>query len=844
MDVKEQTQPRTECEIIASDTIEDKASALNVTASLKTSFLGGWVEVSGSAKYLNDTKTSKQQARVTLQYLTTTRFEELTMSHLGAENVTYHAVFEQGTATHVVTAVLYGAQAFFVFDREVSSSESVQEIAGTLQIAIKKLPTFSVEGAGSLKMDEKDKLNADKFNCKYHGDFALEKNPTNFQDAITIYSTLPKLLGEFGENAVPMRVWLYPLTKLDSRAAQLVHEISLTLISDVQTAMEDLAELDMRCNDMGKNPIARTFPEIQRKVQQFQGLCKQHRQTFQKKLAGLLPSIRGGGKEEGALVDILSRNNLSPFNTQKLNEFLDTKEREMNYVNSYLSALKNIEVVSSQTELEKIVLDPGLDFVVSFTFTSLYDEEPYLSDLHLWLHTQSIKDTQDPAPATSVSEEPKSKAWYEETEIRKKAREAAKCISDFAHANESNGKTRFIVASVPDKANPGASIYLYGDGELLSTNFQPPSKPLPPSCDEVRQECVQLTLKPSACGRAEICGYWAEYRLFGQENWAAVNVSNTQETLTVTGLRPNTQYQFRYAAVSKPGLSESSDVSDTVKTLPPTSPPGKPVALTVVSSALALTWESPCVIGDGVSISEYKVEYREESGEDKWLEQKIGNKTESYTIDGLRPQTDYRFRVSAVCADGAVSDPSEEIRISTLKKETLALDPATAHPELVLSADLRSMSRGDKSQALPHNPGRFDYLLCVLGSEGFTSGKHSWLVKVEGGPTRNWAVGVARESVQRKKEVGFTPEGGFWVVQKWGSARDYLAHTSPVTRLSLSREPIRIRVSLDYEGGLVAFHYADDLAPVFTFHQASFKGEKIFPFLWVWGSGFQLTLCP
>nr|XP_025039726.1 stonustoxin subunit alpha-like [Pelodiscus sinensis] len=667
-DVKKKPQPRAEFEIIASDTIEDKANALNVTASLKASFLGGMIEVSGSAKYLNDTKTSKQQARVTLRYSATTRFEHLTMSQLGAGNVYYPAVFDQGTATHVVTAVLYGAQAFFVFDREVSSSENVREIEGSLQIAIKNIPFVSLEGKAEIKMDEKDKKNADKFNCRFHGDVVLERNPTNFQDAMNIYAPLPKMLGENGEKAVAMRVWLYPLTKLDSKAARLVREISLTLLSDAQTSMEDLAELDMRCNDMGKNPIARTFPEIQRKVQQFKGLCMQHRQTFQKELAGHLPSIRGGGEEEGALVDILSRRNLSPFNTQKLNEFLNTKEREMNYVNSYLSALSNVDVVPSQSELEKIVLNPGLDFVVSFTFTSLHNEEPYLADLDLWLRTQSMRDTQDPAPANSSSEKPKSKAWFEDKEIYKKARKAAKCFSDFARANESNKKTRFIVASVPDESNPGASIYLYADGDLLSTDFQPPSKPFPLLTGGVQCDRVQLTLKPAAYGRAEICGYQAEYRLVGQENWVAVNVSNTQETLTVTRLRPNTQYQFQYAAVSKPGLSESSDVSDIVKTRPPTSSPGKPVASIVISSALALAWESPCAIGDGVSISEYKVEYTEEAGEAKWLERRTGKRTESCTIDGLMPQTPYRFRVSAVCADGSMSDPSEEVHISTLKK--------------------------------------------------------------------------------------------------------------------------------------------------------------------------------
>ncbi|XP_043394780.1 stonustoxin subunit alpha [Chelonia mydas] len=563
-DVDAKPQSKTEFQIVASDTTEDKASALSVTASLKASFLLGLVEVGGSAEYLSDTKTSKHQARVSLQYSTTTQFKQLTMSHLGYHNISYPDVFDQATATHVVTAVLYGAQAFFVFDQDISSSENIQEIQGKLQVIIKKIPQVSIEGEGALKMDDTEKKQAEKLSCKFYGDFALENNPSTYQDAMKTYSTLPKLLGAQGEKAVPVRVWLYPLTKLDSRAARLVREISTELIFDVQTALEQLTELEMRCNDAGKNPIASTFPEIKRKIQQFKDLCKQHRQTFQKQLAGILPSIRGGGKEEGALVDILTYKNQSPFNTQQLNEFMDKKEREMTFINSYLSVLEDVEVVSSRNKLDEIVLDPMNDFVVAFMFTSLHEEEPYLSDLKLCLQTQFMKNTQDPASASSVSE--KSKLWVEDKERNQKARKSAKSISDFARVNKSHGKTRFIVASVPDEDNPGASIYLYENGELVNASYELPSKPLSLLTDGVRHDHVQLTFKPAAFGRKEITGYRVEHRMVGQENWTAVDTNDKQETFTVTGLRANTTYQFRYAAVSKPGLSESSDVSDPLET--------------------------------------------------------------------------------------------------------------------------------------------------------------------------------------------------------------------------------------------------------------------------------------
>ncbi|XP_065268959.1 zinc finger protein RFP-like [Emys orbicularis] len=179
-----------------------------------------------------------------------------------------------------------------------------------------------------------------------------------------------------------------------------------------------------------------------------------------------------------------------------------------------------------------------------------------------------------------------------------------------------------------------------------------------------------------------------------------------------------------------------------------------------------------------------------------------------------------------------------ELETGAHRQVTVTLDPDTAHPQLVLSEDRKRVRWGHTQRYLPGDPERFDTELCVLGCEGFTSGRHCWEVEV--GDGKRWAVGVARESVRRKGWISHNPEGGIWAVQRWG--RQFQALTFPETPLPLSRVPRRIRVSLDCEWGQVAFFDADNEAPIFTFPPASFTGQRIRPWFWVW-TGSRLRQC-
>ncbi|XP_069047517.1 butyrophilin subfamily 1 member A1 isoform X2 [Lepisosteus oculatus] len=171
----------------------------------------------------------------------------------------------------------------------------------------------------------------------------------------------------------------------------------------------------------------------------------------------------------------------------------------------------------------------------------------------------------------------------------------------------------------------------------------------------------------------------------------------------------------------------------------------------------------------------------------------------------------------------------------------VTLDLKTAHPLLKLTPDGKKVRDAlDPDPARPDSPRRFRHHTCVLGCEGFSSGRQYWEVCLE--QKQSWWVGVMAESAWEKQESTCSPRTGFWLLVS-DAQGGFRASTDPPVPLPAELRPAKLGVFLDREGGQLSFFNAESRSRIFTFHLE--QQEKLYP-LFNPGTGDKnpLSICP
>ncbi|XP_062377021.1 erythroid membrane-associated protein-like isoform X2 [Sardina pilchardus] len=157
----------------------------------------------------------------------------------------------------------------------------------------------------------------------------------------------------------------------------------------------------------------------------------------------------------------------------------------------------------------------------------------------------------------------------------------------------------------------------------------------------------------------------------------------------------------------------------------------------------------------------------------------------------------------------------------------VTLDPDTANPFLIISADGKQVRHGDTLQYFFSTKNRFSHVVSVLGKQGFSTGQFYYEVQVKG--KTDWSLGVARESITMMTEkITLSPDNGYWTILL-RNGNEYKAAASHPVPLSLKQKPQRVGVFVDYEAGLVSFYDADCWYHLYSYTNVKFT-ETLYPY--------------
>ncbi|XP_074125754.1 ret finger protein-like 3 [Sminthopsis crassicaudata] len=152
--------------------------------------------------------------------------------------------------------------------------------------------------------------------------------------------------------------------------------------------------------------------------------------------------------------------------------------------------------------------------------------------------------------------------------------------------------------------------------------------------------------------------------------------------------------------------------------------------------------------------------------------------------------------------------------------EEIFLDPATVCPEIVVSADRKTVRRKAGWNKLFWK--RSNLCGVVLATRSFVSGRHYWEVTV--GNSSAWDVGLCKNSVKRKGKVSPSPSTGHWLLSL--RKETYVVCSMPRMSIPIPGKLYKVGIFLDYEAGDM-FYDVDNRCLIYIF--TSLFSEPLLP---------------
>lgn len=620
----------------AGKTTTERLDIMDIKAELRLDFLGGLISVTGSAGFARKEDLTEIDETFTLVYKSLSYSATVPKS----TPVTFNKECKNKYATHVVNKITYGQNAYFFFKRTLQKNEQSQEVSGSLQVVVKSIPSFSIEGKASIDLKGELKELAQSTEVQYNGDFRLSSGiPTTFDGAVKTFSGLSELTAKGPDytDAVPIKVQLTPLSEYCDASNAILASIGESAMTAVSKALEELEFLEMKVNTLLRTNPAILYPAVKENLVLYKTHLQKYQIEFKGKLQQLLPAIRGrtDGKSEEDLLKLLIEYKKSPLEKAKSVEYLLKREREITAIN-YLT--EGFNTASQENfDIADYKRANGVRLLINY-------RKVIILSVNILLSPQV---TQNFLAGKKINE---SNFWYEHNPSVGLLGRQKSLFKSFAMANKNSKDYAFFIQIT--KRDPNAfSVSAQYDGVSDPKPFVTPDIPVKPI--PVSHSHNSFAIKVERPTATEIINSWVTK--FHVEYWRLTDgPTNGMKRQTfdfskttvaiIINLQPLTMYQYRIVHYTEFGLSPVSEISDVTTT--PCSEPANLKLKTTLEQSLSFSWDAPIAVGAGITIDGYKATL--------YAANKIyGEKTmevKEVLFGNLNPSTEYQIKIVAIAS--------------------------------------------------------------------------------------------------------------------------------------------------------------------------------------------------
>ncbi|WP_024480294.1 fibronectin type III domain-containing protein [Cellulophaga baltica] len=280
-------------------------------------------------------------------------------------------------------------------------------------------------------------------------------------------------------------------------------------------------------------------------------------------------------------------------------------------------------------------------------------------------------------------------------------------------ATSTNPRIRIYTSNYPFRLVAGNTIYI-DNVSITALDNQAPTSPSNLVATAITETTTNLSWT-AATDNVTV----TDYEVF--QEGVSIGFTGGNTTFEVSGLAPETTYNFTIAAIDAAANSsvQSNSVSVTTLALPDTEAPTVPTALianNITTTSVSLNWTAAT---DNVAVIDYEV------FQDGASIGRTGG-TATFEVSALAPETDYNFTVVALDAATNVSAQSNNLSISTL---ALPDTEAPTVPTALIANSITTTSITLNWTAATDNVAVTDYEVFQEGvSLGLSGGTTTFLV--------------------------------------------------------------------------------------------------------------------